>query len=217
MEARLVDWFSFAERWKAILLLDEADIFLERRATRDIQRNGIVSIFLRRIEYFRGLLFLTTNRVGQIDDAFLSRVTVVLQYDHLTDETRKKIWNGFFKKLKQDSERKAKVKDSDDNRRIEVDHYAQKYIHNDEEVRDLRWNGREIRNALQTAISLASYKTLKDGQNTDFVEIEREHFVSVVEMSRKFKTYMSSITGKEEDERAKARQDRAYPRQSILT
>ena len=68
-------WFGLAEQWKAILLLDEADIFLERRATRDIQRNGIVSIFLRRMEYFRGLVFLTTNRVGHIDDAFISRGT----------------------------------------------------------------------------------------------------------------------------------------------
>ena len=218
IESKLVNWFALAERWKAILLLDEADIFLERRATRDIQRNGIVSIFLRRMEYFRGLLFLTTNRVGQIDDAFLSRVTVVLQYDHLTDDTRKKIWSGFFKKLQKDSEHRAsKNDDSDDNRKIEVDRYAQKYVLNDPEVKDLKWNGREIRNALQTAISLANYKAVKDGQVANIVEIEEEHFKSVVDMSKKFKTYMNSITGKEEDARASARMERADPRQSTLT
>ena len=219
IESNLVNWFSLAERWKAILLLDEADIFLERRATRDIQRNGIVSIFLRRMEYFQGLLFLTTNRVGQIDDAFLSRVTVVLQYDHLTDDTRKKIWNGFFKKLQQDSDRRGSKgnDDPDDKRKIEVDRYAQKYVMNDPEVKDLKWNGREIRNALQTAISLASYKAVKGGQAADMIEIEEEHFKSVVDMSKKFKTYMSSITGKEEGERARARQERADPRQSTLT
>lgn len=218
IESKLVNWFALAERWKAILLLDEADIFLERRATRDIKRNGIVSIFLRRMEYFRGLLFLTTNRVGQIDDAFLSRVTVVLQYDHLTDDTRKKIWNGFFKKLQQDSERRgSKSNDSDDNRKIEVDRYAQKYVLNDPEVKDLKWNGREIRNALQTAISLASYKAVKDGQAANIVEIEEEHFKTVVNMSKKFKTYINSITSKEEGERARARQERADPRHSTLT
>lgn len=223
IEAKLVKWFSLAERWKAILLLDEADIFLERRATRDIQRNGIVSIFLRRMEYFSGLLFLTTNRVGQIDDAFLSRVTVVLQYENLTDDTRKKIWTGFFKKLQMDSERQrcehkgSLIRDKCDNRKIEVDRYAQKYVLNDPEVRDLRWNGREIRNALQTAISLASYKALKEGHHTDLIEIEEEHFKTVVDMSRKFKKYMSSITGKEEGERARARLERADPRQSMLT
>ena len=146
IETKLVKWFSLAERWNAILLLDEADIFLERRATRDIQRNGIVSIFLRRLEYFRGLLFLTTNRVGQIDDAFLSRVTVVLQYDHLTDDTRKKIWTGFFKKLEKDSQQ------SPDNRKIEIDRYAQKYVLNDPEVRDLRW----VRSAISKLPSASS-------------------------------------------------------------
>ena len=218
IESKLVKWFGFAERWKAILLLDEADIFLERRATRDIQRNGIVSIFLRRIEYFRGLLFLTTNRVGQIDDAFLSRVTVVLQYDHLTDDTRKKIWTGFLKKIQQGSEpRGSEGNESDNNRKIQVDHYAKSYILNDPAVKDLQWNGREIRNALQTAISLANYKAVKDGESTDTVEIQVDHFKSVVAMSKKFKEYMNSISGKEEDARAKARQDRAYPHHSALT
>ena len=218
IESKLVNWFALAERWKAILLLDEADIFLERRATRDIQRNGIVSIFLRRMEYFRGLLFLTTNRVGQIDDAFLSRVTVVLQYDHLTDDTRKKIWSGFFNKLQKDSERRAsKNDDSDDNRKIEVDRYAKSYVMNAPEVKELKWNGREIRNALQTAISLANYKAVKDGQVANIVEIEEDHFKSVVDMSKKFKTYINSITGKKEDDRARARIERANPPQSTLT
>ena len=198
-------WFALSEHWKAILLLDEADIFLERRATRDIQRNGIVSIFLRRMEYFRGLLFLTTNRVGSIDDAFLSRVSAVLQYDHLSDDTRKKIWQGFFKKLQKDAEVPGGQK-------IEVDKYAQKYIFNDEEVRDLRWNGREIRNALQTAISLATYKALRESKGSEeVVDVEEEHFRSVVSMSRKFRTYMKDISGLEEDERARSRMERVNP------
>ena len=213
IEARLLNWFELAEKWKAILLLDEADIFLERRATRDIQRNGIVSIFLRRMKYFRGLLFLTTNRVGHIDNAFLSRVSVVLQYDHLTDQTRKKVWNGFFKKLHKDSEL-----DLYDGHKIEIDRHAQKYVTNDDEVSDLGWNGREMRNALQSAISLASYKALKEGRSaTETVEVEKEQFKSVVTMSQKFKNYMNSISGKEEDERAKARFERNNPNQSILT
>ena len=43
IEQELEKWFSLAEKWRAILLLDEADIFLERRASKDIKRNGIVS------------------------------------------------------------------------------------------------------------------------------------------------------------------------------
>ncbi|KAL8734032.1 MAG: hypothetical protein Q9166_001793 [cf. Caloplaca sp. 2 TL-2023] len=218
IENRLEEWFSLAQRWQAILLLDEADIFLERRATRDIQRNGIVSIFLRRMEYFRGLLFLTTNRVGQIDDAFLSRVTAVLQYDHLTDDTRKRIWEGFFRRLQKDGERKSlrSSDDPQDNRKVEVDKYARKYVLNDEQVKRLKWNGREIRNALQTAISLASYKAQKDGLTKDVVEVEEDHFKSVVAMSGKFKDYMERIYNKDEAQRARGRFERDDGPQSRL-
>lgn len=43
IETHLTSWFALAQKWRAILLLDEADIFLERREHKDIARNGIVS------------------------------------------------------------------------------------------------------------------------------------------------------------------------------
>lgn len=43
IEAELSKWFNLAERWKAVLLIDEADIFLERRKQTDLARNGVVS------------------------------------------------------------------------------------------------------------------------------------------------------------------------------
>ena len=171
------------------------------------------------MEYFRGLLFLTTNRIGQIDDAFLSRVAIVLQYDRLTDDIRKKIWRGFFTKLKKDMEIIEHRECTKENAPIKVNisKYTQDYVLNDPEVKDLKWNGREIRNALQTAISLASYKASKEsGETSNVVDVEEEHFKSVVQMSRKFKDYMNGITGKEEGERAKARYDRNDTHQSEL-
>ena len=154
-ERELQKWFTLAEHWNAVLLLDESDIFLEKRATRDIQRNGVVSIFLQKMEYFRGLFFLTKNCVGQIDDAFLSRVSLVLQYDHLSDDTHKKIWRNFFNNLQRDVEFPG-------GRKVEVNKYAQHYVLNDKEEKDLMWNGREKRNALQIAVLLASYRLLQE-------------------------------------------------------
>jgi hypothetical protein len=43
IETNLTKWFALAQKWRAILLLDEADIFLERREHKDLARNGIVS------------------------------------------------------------------------------------------------------------------------------------------------------------------------------
>ncbi|RMY51205.1 hypothetical protein D0865_06484 [Hortaea werneckii] len=107
VEQELMKWFDLAEAWNAVLLVDEADIFLEQRKNRDLSRNGLVTAFLRRMEYFRGLLFLTTNRVGQIDDAFVSRVHMAIGYERLSPEFRRNIWEGFFRKLER--ERAGKV------------------------------------------------------------------------------------------------------------
>ena len=63
LEAFLQQILDLANRWQAVLLLDEADVFLEARTAQDIHRNALVSIFLRLLEYFQGILFLTTNRV----------------------------------------------------------------------------------------------------------------------------------------------------------
>ena len=43
IEQELMRWFDLAEAWNAVLLVDEADIFLEQRKTRDLARNGLVS------------------------------------------------------------------------------------------------------------------------------------------------------------------------------
>ena len=47
-----------------VVLLDEADVFLEERDVRDLNRNALVSVFLRALEYYEGILILTSNRVG---------------------------------------------------------------------------------------------------------------------------------------------------------
>ncbi|KAL9621864.1 MAG: hypothetical protein Q9160_003685 [Pyrenula sp. 1 TL-2023] len=100
MENELSKYFRLAEAWNAIMLIDEADVFLERRATSNLRRISIVSIFLRTIEYHRGILFLTTNRVGTFDDAFVSRIHAVIRYGNLTNENRVQIWTQFFNKLR---------------------------------------------------------------------------------------------------------------------
>lgn len=63
LEGELQKILDICHAWGAILLLDEADVFLEKRNMHDIHRNALVSIFLRQLEYFQGILFLTTNRV----------------------------------------------------------------------------------------------------------------------------------------------------------
>lgn len=43
MEHQLSKWFQLAEKWGAVMLIDEADVYLERRLITDLKRNSLVS------------------------------------------------------------------------------------------------------------------------------------------------------------------------------
>ncbi|KAF4552723.1 Hypothetical protein D9617_9g025130 [Elsinoe fawcettii] len=96
IETRLLDVFEMVTRWNAILLLDEADVFLEERSLHEIERNKLVSIFLRVLEYYEGIMFLTTNRVQTFDAAFQSRIHISIDYPELSIESRKQVWKNFL-------------------------------------------------------------------------------------------------------------------------
>jgi SpoVK/Ycf46/Vps4 family AAA+-type ATPase len=124
--------FDLATKWKAIILIDEADVFLERRSLHDIERNAMVAVFLRHLEYYQGIMFLTTNRVKAFDEACLSRIHVALHFSELSESSKAQVWAAFLAKVG------AKI--------------------TEEQLRDLssrNVNGRQIKNAARTAQSLA--------------------------------------------------------------
>lgn len=78
-------------RWNAILLLDEADVYIRCRDN-DLEHNAIVAEFLRTLEYFNGLLFMTTNRIGDVDDAILSRCIATIHYETPGKDDARRLW-----------------------------------------------------------------------------------------------------------------------------
>lgn len=94
IERSLQETFARAARWGCYILIDECDVFVTKRsAMSPITQNAITAVFLRALEYYDGLIFMTTNRGTDIDDAILSRAAGVVSYDRPTDEERKKIWS----------------------------------------------------------------------------------------------------------------------------
>ncbi len=91
MEAALKDVLTRAQRWGAVMLIDEADVYIKRRED-DMTMNAVVGVFLRVLEYFNGLLFLTTNRVDDIDEAIVSRCIALIRYHAPDRESRARIW-----------------------------------------------------------------------------------------------------------------------------
>ena len=92
VEIRLGNFLRTAEKWDSIVLLDEADIFLEQRGRMDIFRNAMVGVFLRLLEYHNSPMFLTTNRVFTFDPAIRSRISIAIKYNPLKRVARKQVW-----------------------------------------------------------------------------------------------------------------------------
>ncbi|KAH6977600.1 hypothetical protein BKA56DRAFT_588492 [Ilyonectria sp. MPI-CAGE-AT-0026] len=194
VEKNLTGEFKKAKSWGAVLLIDEADVFMEQRSTKDLTRNSLVAGFLRALEFYDGILFLTTNRVGAFDDAFISRIHIQLYYPDFTDDQRQQIWQTFVDKLKRDCGSYMKL-----------DSNAKSYLKS-KEVRAMKWNGRDIRNAFQTAVSLAEYDAEKDDDGK--VLVNDDHFRAVLELSSDFKKYLNTLHKKNEAQRAAFKHER---------
>jgi hypothetical protein len=91
VESSLKLVFTRVTKWNAVLAFDECEIFLTRRGA-DLERSAIVGSFLRLLDYYSGILFLTTNRAEVLDHAVLSRVTLKLDYPDLDWEARAAVW-----------------------------------------------------------------------------------------------------------------------------
>lgn len=93
--------FQRGKRWDCVLLLDEADVFVVQRGN-SIEQNAIVAEFLRTLEYFDGLLFMTTNRPDDIDEAIISRCAAIIDYAPPTAKDAAAIWRVMATQYKAD-------------------------------------------------------------------------------------------------------------------
>ncbi|KAF4466563.1 TOB3 (member of AAA-ATPase family) [Fusarium albosuccineum] len=154
VECNLHRALDLSTKWGAVLLLDECDVFLERRSSSDMSRNKLVAIFLRLLEYYQGVMFLTTNRVESFDPAFESRIHLTIRYPNLDFSSRLHIWKTF-------------VRPGSDNVGISEDELG--------ELAQEELNGRQIKNVVKTARLLAA------SESTPFA---MEHVNTVLKIKR---------------------------------
>jgi hypothetical protein len=92
--------FDAAEHSGAVLLFDEADALFGKRSevkdSHDRYANIEVSYLLQRMEAYRGLAILTTNRRNALDAAFLRRLRFVISFPFPDATLRAKIWGRIF-------------------------------------------------------------------------------------------------------------------------
>ncbi|GAW22520.1 hypothetical protein ANO14919_120570 [Xylariales sp. No.14919] len=214
VEKTLRDIFRYAHLWECILLLDEADIFLTQRERGgdNLERNAIVGVFLRTLEYYSGILFLTTNRVGALDEAFRSRVHISLWYPHLSLPDTIKILRANLERLPRWDNTKGStqglIKVMDENIEAFICREYENYSRTVQKERG-PWNGRQIRNAVQIAASLALYdKESSEDEGLPAI-LTAEHFRTVAETMKEFDSFPEMDKVGDDEYSARRRQERA--------
>ncbi len=88
-EQQMAAMFREAETEKAVLLLDEADSFLQdRRGAQRTYEVTEVNEMLQGMERYNGIFICTTNLLDRIDQAALRRFTFKIKFKPLTKEQR---------------------------------------------------------------------------------------------------------------------------------
>ncbi|KAL2842871.1 hypothetical protein BJX68DRAFT_270501 [Aspergillus pseudodeflectus] len=194
VEGSLKEIFRLAQLWDCILLLDEADVFLTERSPAALERNALVSVFLRMLEYYSGILFLTTNLPGSIDEAFKSRIHISLYYPHLDKDTTLKIWDMNLSRLAEIEKEHAQTQQQ---LALAIDvkgirRFAKKHYRSNEDGKG-RWNGRQIRNAFLIAAALARFEKNHP---------QRAAYAVVADASLGFERYLLETRGRTAGENA---------------
>ncbi|KAK8114658.1 hypothetical protein PG999_006727 [Apiospora kogelbergensis] len=201
VEKYLDSVLHLGKTWDCIVLIDEAEVFLEQRSLDNLERNALVSVFLRVLEYYEGILILTSNRVGTFDEAFKSRILLSLHYENLTEGQRTQIWKNFLRRLEDmgnddargtitsteapeqlpPGSRKRKIRDGDPYvTGIDFDE-IESYI---TELAKKDLNGRQIRNVITAARQLAKSRQ---------TPMQSTHLKHVIEVSSKFDKYLKKL------------------------
>jgi len=119
-------------------------------------------VFLPMLEYYQGILFLTTNRLGSFDKAFMSRIHLSIHYPPLSPSSQRSLWSTFLRRASNGS-----------TLAIEGGTFL-------DEVAKEPLNGRQIKNLVRTACALAIDDASANGR------VGREHILSALQPMKQF-------------------------------
>lgn len=168
IEVELKRLLTYASTFQAIVLIDEADVFLEARKSGpadQLEQNAMVAVFLSQLEYFQEIIFLASNRVSVFDQAIKSRIHLALQYASPSKEVRRTLWKKNLESISSE----------------ELDFNVEKAL---DAVQDTKMNGREISNSITTAKTLAKSEGSK---------LKLEYLQTIVQVWSEFEQSLSQL------------------------
>ena len=131
-------------------------------------------VLLRVLEYYQGIMILTTNRIKSLDVAVQSRIHLAVRYDDLSRNQMYSIFSTILDKFK------PKERDRDS-----ILDYFKQYT----EDNKLKLNGRQIRNLVFSARAIA----LSKGRDS----ITREEIRQVLRITRDFQDQLKDLMARE--------------------
>lgn len=141
------------------------------------------SVFLRVLEYYQGIMFLTTNQIAEFDVAIPSRIHVAIRYESLKEKQMEAIFEGFLKEL----EDKGLIEDYED-----MQDWLASVVYRE------GFDGRQIRNMITTALGLARAESARGKTQ----KLTKDHMVrafdNVSAFKRDFNTQMQRYKDSQE-------------------
>lgn len=129
-----------AQEWNCIVLIDDIDSHIRSTAL-----TSRVSSFCRALDNFRGTMILTAQNTSFANQALLSRIHISLHFPTFDQDSTMRVWQMNIDRIRTNS-------------LADVSNEVEKSIlafAKSEYVKGRRWDGRQIRNCFQTAVSLA--------------------------------------------------------------
>ena len=181
-EEKLEEISDYATEWGAVLLFDEADVLLQARRDYEcsnLKRNELVSSFARFLDYYQGIVIITTNRVSRFDGALMPRIDLTLGLPPLDRDRRLTIWHN-------------QIHDLFDDGIIDASQSADLCALASEEWSMDDFNGHQIKKAVKAAKVVAERK----GR-----ELRRRDIETMLKMERQFQERVGCWEKEKEKER----------------
>lgn len=168
----------------------------------------VIIVFLRELEYYSGILFLTTNRPGVIDEAFLSRIHMAFRYPAIDLRSTKMMWNNILDRIERDNKNPNTEFTITFNRGNLLRFAEKDFLRREQKGKP--WNGRQIRNAFNTAIGLGRYQRLQSLKDKGIspneaaacgekkfmtVKLTKRNFEDVAAAALSFEDYIQDLRG----------------------
>lgn len=143
-EMSLAKYFRLAQTWDCILLFRNVDFILLRETRAGVLENHpLMNVFLDALDRFTGILFLTSNGHGHMDDSLWARITTDLALIKLSKEATRNIWRTLMRQAEEDG----------------ICCNIGGIIDYGDEMHDERvWSGRQIRNLFKMAVRIAEWE-----------------------------------------------------------